>query len=64
MKVIVDEALCEGNARCMEVAPEVFEVGDDEISHVLIEFPGEDLREKVEHAVRVCPKTAIRTAED
>ncbi|MGH2662327.1 MAG: ferredoxin [Actinomycetota bacterium] len=63
MKVIVDEALCEGNARCMEVAPEVFEVGDDEISHVLIEFPREDLREKVEHAVRVCPKTAIRTAE-
>ncbi len=63
MKVTVDEALCEGNARCMEVAPEVFEVGDDELSHVLIERPGEELREKVMHAVRVCPKTAIQAAE-
>ena len=64
MRVMVDEVLCEGNSRCMEVAPEVFEVGDDEISHVLIERPGEELREKVEHAVRVCPKTAVRMAED
>jgi len=36
MKVVVDQQLCEGNMRCQEAAPEVFEVGDDDKSRVLI----------------------------
>ena len=30
MKVLIDYDLCEGNAVCMKVCPEVFAVGDDE----------------------------------
>lgn len=59
MKVIVDRDRCEGNARCVLAAPEVFELRDDDQSYVLIEHPGEDLRPKVEEAVRYCPRQAI-----
>lgn len=63
MKVTVDHDLCEGNMRCAQAAPEVFEVGSDEKSHVLIERPGENLRPQVEMAVRLCPKRAISISE-
>jgi ferredoxin len=63
MKVIVDRKMCEGNMRCQEAAPEVFEVRDDDKSHVLIENPPERLREKVKLAVRMCPRQAITIVE-
>lgn len=59
MKVVVDYDLCEGNAVCMKVAPEVFEVGDDDRARVLLDNPGEDLRAKIEAAVRRCPRQAL-----
>ncbi|MFQ5668198.1 MAG: ferredoxin [Candidatus Binatia bacterium] len=64
MKVVVDHNLCEGNMRCMESAPEVFEVRDDDRSYVLIERPGEELRAKVEMAVKRCPRQAISLSEE
>jgi ferredoxin len=63
-QVVVDFDLCESNARCMEAAPEVFEVRDDDFLYILQERPPEDLRAKVEEAVRRCPKAAITIAED
>ena len=59
MKVFVDAKLCEGNQRCMEAAPEVFEVGSDDQSRVLNVNPPEALREKVKLAARMCPRQAI-----
>jgi ferredoxin len=59
MRVVVNFDLCESNALCMGVAPEVFEVRDDDLLYVLNENPPEELREKVLAAVRVCPKNAI-----
>ncbi|HEY6393822.1 MAG TPA: ferredoxin [Candidatus Binataceae bacterium] len=64
MKVIVDQRLCEGNARCMETAPEVFEVRDDDRSHLLIEAPPESMREKVKLAAKLCPRQAISIIEN
>jgi ferredoxin len=64
MRVVVDFDLCESNAVCMAVAPEVFEVRDDDFLYVLDETPDESLRDKVEEAVRRCPKQAISLAED
>ena len=63
MRVIVDATLCEGNAVCQRLAPEVFQVGDDDLARVLTEQPAEDLRAKVELAVRRCPRQAIRLEE-
>ena len=63
MRVIVDYDKCESNAMCMAIAPEVFEVRDDDFLYVLIDEPGEELRAKVEQAVQRCPKQAISLAE-
>ncbi len=64
MKVIVDQQLCEGNMRCQEAAPEVFEVRDDDKSYLLIENPPESMREKLKLAVRLCPRQAITISDD
>jgi ferredoxin len=60
MKVIVDYDSCESNGKCMEAAPEVFKLHDDGTLEVLDENPGAVLRAKMERAVRVCPKQAIK----
>ena len=49
---------------CMGVAPEVFEVRDDDFLYILDETPSDELRPKVEEAVARCPKQAISIAED
>ena len=59
MRVVVDFDLCESNAVCMGIAPEVFEVRDDDFLYVLQEEPDESKRPKIEEAVRRCPKQAI-----
>ena len=64
MKVVVDYVLCESNAVCMGLAPEVFEVRDDDNLYILQERPPESLRAKVESAVRSCPKQAISIEAD
>src|SRR5438128_1268175 len=33
MRIVIDDELCEGNAECMKIAPEVFVVGDDDRDH-------------------------------
>jgi ferredoxin len=60
MRIVVDYDLCESNAVCMGIAPEVFEVRDDDFLYLLTEEPDESLRPKMEEAVRRCPKQAIR----
>ena len=64
MRIVVDFDLCESNAVCMAVAPEIFEVRDDDFLYVLDENPPESMRAKVEEAVQRCPKQAISIAED
>ena len=59
IKIVVDWDLCEANARCMEVCPEVFQVDDDDNLNILIESPGEELRDQLKEAERVCPRQAI-----
>lgn len=57
--MVVDVELCEGNAVCANVAPEVFVVGDDDLARVKMEPVPETLRAKVETAVRRCPRQAL-----
>lgn len=63
-RVVVDFDLCESNAVCMGIAPEVFEVRDDDFLYVLDETPPDSLRDKVDEAVRRCPKAAITVVEE
>jgi len=62
-KVVVDYDLCESNAICMQIAPEVFEVRDDDFLYLLTETPGDDLKAKVEESLQRCPKQAIAISE-
>lgn len=64
MKVVVDFDLCESNAVCMGIAPEVFEVREDDFLYILDEHPSEELRPKMEEAVAGCPRAAISIVED
>jgi len=64
MKVVVDYDLCESNAVCMGIAPEVFEVRDDDFLYVLDENPSDELADKLADAVERCPKQAIKLEQD
>jgi ferredoxin len=64
MKVVVDFDLCESNAVCMGIAPEVFEVREDDFLYILDENPPEALRPAMEQAVAACPRAAISIVED
>jgi ferredoxin len=59
MKIVVDYDLCEANAICQRVAPELFRVDDKDVLQVLQPEPPEALRDKLEAAVRRCPRRAL-----
>ena len=59
MRVVVDFDSCESNALCEAMAPEVFEVRDDDFLYILMEEPPEEMRPRIEEAVLACPKRAI-----
>lgn len=63
MKVEVNPDLCEGHGKCQAAAPEVFELRDDDLSHVLVDDVPEGLRQKVDRAIRLCPRQAIAWKE-
>jgi ferredoxin len=62
MKVLVDMNLCQSHGECAVVAPEVFELGDDDVLRCN-EDVGDELRDKVEEAVERCPMMAIRVED-
>ncbi|MBN9634874.1 MAG: ferredoxin [Actinobacteria bacterium] len=53
----VDPALCEAHALCVELAPEVFELGDD-IATCAPEID-QSRWDSVEAAISACPRQAI-----
>ncbi|HEU5033922.1 MAG TPA: ferredoxin [Mycobacteriales bacterium] len=58
-RVTVDRAECEANAVCVGIAPEVFELDDDEELHILVDAVPAELTERVRTAVDSCPKRAL-----
>ncbi|GAA0947687.1 ferredoxin [Actinocorallia libanotica] len=63
MKVIVDYLVCEANAVCVGLAPDVFDLDDEDNLHVLLPDVPADQQDKVRHAVRSCPKAALSISE-
>ncbi len=59
MKVIVDFDVCESNAVCMQFAPDVFEVRDDDFLYVLAEEVSGEAEVRAAEAARRCPRQAI-----
>jgi ferredoxin len=59
MRVTVDRGLCEANAVCAGLVPEVFSVDDEDELHILTAEVPPELADRVWEAVRSCPKTAL-----
>jgi ferredoxin len=63
VKPQIDEELCIGDGICEDLCPEVFELRDDGLAHVIIAQADESLREKIEEAAIECPTDAIALEE-
>jgi sterol 14-demethylase len=64
-RIEVDLDLCQGHGVCVNEAPEVFDMNDDELKvRILEERPSEEHRPPVESALRHCPTRAIRLVEE
>ena len=63
MRVEVDHDICEANAVCEDICPEVFHV-DDEDNLVILqpEVPAE-FQDQVREAVERCPRAALTLSD-
>lgn len=62
MRIVVDWDLCEANGICEAVAPDVFELDEDE--DLLIKAqPNAETVDAVRQAVASCPKAALSLDE-
>ena len=64
MKIKVDFDLCESNAMCEALAPDVFEVDDDDNLNLHTDEITPDNAEHVRQAVAACPKAALSIVDD
>ena len=68
MKVSIDKTKCVVCGSCVAICPEVFEMRDDGVVDVKMEYQGveiaePELQEKVRQAVDACPAMAIVVEE-
>jgi ferredoxin len=61
MRIQVDASVCEGHGECVAVAPEYFDLGDDDGAVHVIGQPSDDpgSQAKARGAESVCPVGAI-----
>lgn len=59
MRVVVDRDRCEGNAFCVNIAPEVFQLDDDEYAMVMTEPVPVEQEALVQQAIEACPRAAL-----
>ncbi|WP_410642882.1 ferredoxin [Amycolatopsis sp. lyj-346] len=59
MEIGVDRLLCEANAVCVGLAPDVFDLDDEEELVIQSGPVPDDQVERVSAAVKACPKNAL-----
>jgi ferredoxin len=64
MRVDVDRDLCEANAVCVGIAPDVFSLGGDDTAHVPDGDIPAERQNAVREAVTLCPKVALSLRND
>ena len=60
----IDAGKCRGHGQCALIAPEVFELGDDDRGHVIVDLVPSECADAVQDAVLMCPEGAIEVSED
>ncbi|WP_299562271.1 ferredoxin [uncultured Mycolicibacterium sp.] len=60
MRVEVDRDRCEGNAVCVGIAPDLFELDDDEYAVVTKDPIPADQEALAEQAIADCPRAALK----
>lgn len=64
MKVVANQSLCSGHARCASVAPEVFDLTDDGYIAFSEKEIEAGLEAQARRGVRACPERALTLVED
>ncbi|MDG4669137.1 ferredoxin [Mycobacterium sp. 236(2023)] len=64
MRVEVDRDLCESNAVCVGIAPDVFDLDDEDLAVAIGDEVPADREGEVREAVSLCPKIALTLRED
>ena len=59
MRVVVDRDRCEGNAICVGIAPDLFELDDDDYVAVTKDPIPVDEEAPAEQAIAECPRAAL-----
>lgn len=60
MRLVVNRELCEANGVCVRLAPQAFELGEDEVLHLRVATPRDEAeRLALDRAVRACPRAAL-----
>jgi ferredoxin len=63
MKPAVDQDQCIGDGICEDLCPDVFQLGEDGLAHVINEDPGEELYGCIREAEVACPVACISVGE-
>ncbi|GAA2153702.1 ferredoxin [Nocardioides koreensis] len=63
MRIKVDFDLCESNALCEGLAPDVFALDDDDFLQLRTDETTDENLENVRRAVAACPRAAISVEE-
>jgi len=64
MKIKVDFDLCESNALCEALAPDVFELDDDDFLQLKTDEVTDENVDRVKQAVAACPRAAISLVDE
>ena len=59
VRVIVDRDRCEGNAVCLGIAPDIFDLDDEDYAIVKTDPIASDQEELAEQAIAECPRAAL-----
>ena len=60
----IDRGKCRGHGQCELIAPEVFELGDDDRGHVIVDLVPSGSAAAARDAVYMCPEGAIEVTAD
>lgn len=63
-KIVVDWDLCEANGICEAMAPDSFEIDDDDMLQVVNEVVTPENEDRIQRAVAGCPKSALSVVEE